>query len=633
MKINLHLSALLRSVLAVAFVAGAAVSAHAVKKDVGYVSVKDNTVWEYDGYATQVAENMSVGVKLTADMMQNYAGCKIVGFKAGWSCSVVKGSVDFFIREDSFNAPDKASKHATLSYKPGWNTITLSEPYQIPDEPTDIYIGYHLTTPEKLACIPFSVFGSKPANSAYISFDDDLGEDGKPIWTDISKDFDALLLVAVVEVGNEAANAAQITDIVVPSFQLQGETATGRYTIMNQGTSPISEVTMHFTCGEETRDITVPFSTSIAAGQSSKVYLPVPGIASGETTVAISKVNGKDNSYKASKSFPVVAIPESVAEQYERRPLVEYYGSETSHHNVNNFDTYMMEAYRPYEKKVSMVCHHVSDQFMMREDEDLQMLLDLADGDIYAVAMPAMTLDRAVHVPNVVANNKSVAYAVLVAPFAYNIYNDALAIPTFASIDVENVYDADREKVNITVSGNVAPNVLPAGEKLKLTVYVLENNVSSTAQTWDTPEQEEAYGGVYNHQNVIRQQPTPIWGVELDGDGDFVKTFSADIDPEEWKVDDMRVVALLHRSEKNDKFCRQVVNCNEAPLATSSIREITADGNEAVAVTAEGCVTVNGSTDGVRVYTLSGALTANRNLPAGMYIVNAGSVTAKVIVK
>lgn len=633
MKKNYSPSALMRGLLALVVAAGSALTCGAVTRDLGYVTVSDNPVYEYDGYCTAQDEPLSVGIKFPAQMLSNFAGAKIKGFRMGWSCSTQKGDIDLFIREGSFNGENKASKHATVSYKAGWNTIMLDEPYEIKADSPDLFIGYHVDMKAKVICIPFSVLGNKPENSAFMCFETDRDAQGNMIWTDVHQDFDALLLVAILEMSDQN-NRAEITSLLSPGILTQGDTGTGLYTIQNHGTNNINSIELEFTCGDAVTKQTISLSQTIKATATAKTYLPVPGLATGETTVKITKVNGKQNEYASEIKYPMVAVPEGVAEEHTRRPFLEFFCSENAYQTPSYFDNYFGPAMEPFAGRLSYLCHHDNDQFMMRDNEAIQMLLDLADGDKWAVSVPCMTLDRDIIPSNAAANVKSVAFPVLVPPYSDYIYGEAFKIPTFASISVNNSYDAAKAELTIGVNGSVEPGILPAGEKLKLSVYLVENNIASTSQEWSTPEEEAAYGGVYVNQSVIRQQPTPIWGVELEGDGTFSRSFKVEIDPEEWKQEDMRTIAVIHRSENNPKFSRQVINCAEADFVQSSIDEITTDGSSdaEVAVNA-GTITFGGSPEGVRVYNTDGTQVPNSGLAAGLYVAVKGNISTKVLVK
>ena len=132
---------------------------------------------------------------------------------------------------------------------------------------------------------------------------------------------------------------------------------------------------------------------------------------------------------------------------------------------------------------------------------------------------------------------------------------------------------------------------------------------------------------------VIRQRPTSVFGDVLGAQGEYSKTYTVDIDPELWKINDMRAIALVHRDHRNERFERQVINAGERSAGSASIRAIEADGTEAIISVANGTVTLNGSTAGVKVYNLAGIEMPNSGLRTGIYVVKAGTIQTKVIVK
>ncbi len=594
-----------------------AVAAHAEIIEVGYANTKQDVVYPYDGVSTNKDESVYAAAVFPAEMMQIYAGCRITGFKIGWSCNYQDGEAEAFIRVGDLNTQNSVTKPIKLTF--GWNTVEFDTPYSIPATPGNIIVGYHVNTTANTICIPYSVLGSSPAQSFYITKDEFLLPDGSYEWDDLSQSLGALLIVAVIDTeGNNMSDRAEITNIIAPEIFKQGDTGTGLFTIANRGTNAIDDFELKYEVGDKTQTYSIPLSTPIDPNGSAKVKVPVAVMATGQAAVSISKVNGNDNGIAKTQTLPILMVPEDVAAKYVRRPLLEYYGSEGSHYNAMYYDDIFLGAYAGYEDRMSIVCHHANDQFMTRDDEDTQMLVDLADGDKTQVRIPAMTLDRSIQSANVVATNKTVAYDILMpTPISRAVYDEALAVPTFANLSVANVYNPADAELAINVSGYVEPGVLPEGEKLKLTVYLLEDNVASTAQDWADAAQKEEYGGVRHHPTLIRQPPTPIWGVELDGDGEFSKVFTTEIDPEEWKPEDMHVLALLHRSENNNRLSRQVINCADAEFGSSSIHEIS----------------LGSQNKRQRVYTLSGTEVTGSNLSTGIYILTDGTTTSKIFVK
>ncbi|MCM1309770.1 MAG: Omp28-related outer membrane protein [Bacteroides sp.] len=605
--------------LSVAAMAALSVSAETI--DLGYVSTSQDQVYPATGVATAEDDYAYAAAMFPADMMSIYAGGRITGLRIGWADYAAKGDAEAFIRIGDLNAESIITKSATLEF--GWNTVMFDSPYFIPEKPDNVIIGYSVPTKANTYCIGCSVLGRHTPNSCFLAKNEDRLENGKYSWADGSQhpDMDALLIIAIVDTeGTDMNDRAEITDIYAPEIFTQGDTGSGLFTISNRGSNSISSVELTYTCGDKSQSFNMPLGSPIAANNHAKVSAPISTMASGDFTVKITKVNGNENGFPDSHILPVIAVPKDAAEKYTRRSLLEYYGSEGEHYNITYYEEHIMAAYAGHENEMSIVCHHTNDQFMTRDDEDTQLLLDLANGDKYQVQVPCMTLDRSIQAVNgtLVGSNKSVAYSIPFQPFASYIVNEALTTPTFATINVTNSYDSSTAQVHIDVDGFIEPDVLPAGEKLCLTVYLLENNVASTSQDWADEAQEQAWGGVYYHQNVIRQQPSPIWGTELDdAEGAYSNQFVAEIDPDEWKPEDMHVVAVLHRGEKNSYLSRQVINCAETDFDLSSIHEISAAGSDKAA----------------RVYNLSGVEVTGSKLPAGVYVVTNGRSTSKVLVK
>lgn len=588
--------------------------------DVGYVSVKQDPLYFYTGFTANEDGVMYAAAQFPPEMMSIYAGGRIVGLRIGWTDFTQSGEAEAFVRTD-LQGQNVVSKPCTLKWgTDGWNVVMFDTPYEIPMNPENTIIGCKINGKAGSYNIATTTLGNKPANSCLITSDYYRHDDGYYEWRDLSQSFDALMLIAIVEIAEPVTDCASIANIYAPEIFKQGSVGSGQFRIQNRGTNKINSIELTYSVGDNSVTHNLPLSSGIEPGLSADVNVPVYALATGETNVSISKVNGNPNNYDDAHTLPIVAVPEDVASKYTRRPLLEYFGSEGEHHNISYYDDYFLGAYAGYEDKMSIVCHHANDQFMTRDDEDSQMLLDFADGDKTQVYIPTMTLDRSVQAANALTASKlrTVAYGVLYpTPTSVAVYDEALSVPTFANLSVTNSYNPETAEVTIDVTGYVEPKVLPLGETLKLTVYLLEDNVKSNSPNWATEAEEQKYGGVYYHQNVIRQQPVPIWGVELDGDGPFSRQFVTEIDPTEWKPADMHVVALLHRSEENTRYSRQVINCAETAFDMTSIREISVDGKNT----------------GKRIYNLSGAEVKGGKLPAGVYIVTDGTETSKVLVK
>jgi hypothetical protein len=189
-----------------------------------------------------------------------------------------------------------------------------------------------------------------------------------------------------------------------------------------------------------------------------------------------------------------------------------------------------------------------------------------------SVFLPDMMINRSLYGSNPVPGLNYPIHMGILYPSEIQVayYNDILKHPTFASVDVKANLDAKGENVNITVNGNVADNVLPEGEHLYLTVYLMENEVESYDQRfWDDKEGEQV-GNRYVHYNIIRENLTPLWGKKLsNASGDFTMNFTAEV-YDDYNKENLSVIAFLNRGDQNPHLKRQVINSKEAFVGTDN---------------------------------------------------------------
>ena len=184
----------------------------------------------------------------------------------------------------------------------------------------------------------------------------------------------------------------------------------------------------------------------------------------------------------------------------------------------------------------------------------------------------------------------------------------ALARPTCVSVDVEATYDAAIAEGVVSVSGHIAEGAM-GDERLNVTVYLLEDNVYT-----DSQEQSDLSMGDYIHDNVVRLRLTPMFGAPLDvTEGDYRVAFDYFVEPE-WKLEDMRLVALVSRDMATQGYRNaNVMNCAEMSLGIfSGITTLTAEEGEAA------------------VFDMLGRqVRTSGKMPRGLYILNGKKVIVK----
>lgn len=416
----------------------------------------------------------------------------------------------------------------------------------------------------------------------------------------------------------------------------KGELHTAMARINNIGTNDIMNIEVTTTLGEESHTELIDFDQPIPAQQGGKVLLPVKCIGSGVHTFQITAVNGINKSSNA-VNVEMIGVSADVAEKYSYRPLLEYFVSEDNYMTVTYVDNYFWPGFEPYQEDITLVMPHLDDKFMTGDNDALNHLIKLAGNDLNKVSVPGMTINRhaytSVVMLNSVIDNTPMMYTIF-PDFITPVYEEILANPTFASVNVNAAMD-DNGAITITASGVVEEGVMPEGEDLYLTVYLMEKDVYTADQLFWDDKQSAENEGEYIHKNIIREIMTPYWGEKLDKTGgEYTMTFNTEY-YEEWVKDNLYVVAFLNRGSDNHQLSMQVINSAEVDLQNTAINRVEAlDG-----VTIEnvnGSILVNGDA-AVTVYDLSGSQVDNNNLSAGVYIVkavvNGQAVAQKILVK
>ncbi len=623
-------------VSATAFCGFTSANATTTTRDLGYVGASE-PVYPGTGFRNSLStsSNWSVAVRLTADQLQKYIGASITQIKAGWASQGQQGKdVKIWLRT-SYEGDDLVTGKGDFKF--GWNTIKYSTPYVIPEDVDELWFGYDVAVPPNDYCISTSVLGGSKQGVNYLINLDMYDESPEEAVSDAvlaaQDGMGMILALATVEFDASTFENRVIASRLACNPLINADKAsTALLSINNEGSNEVSSLTLHYECGDLTKDYVLDLPQPIMANKSTKISIPAFALASGEHKLIVSEVNGAPNNIKSEGLiYEALSIPGEVADSYERRSLVEYFVDENEYRSPSYFDDILWPGYEPYSDRISLVCHHLSDQFMIGEGEDMALAIMLSGDNQRNVYCPAMAIDRSLQISNPVTTDNSLTFNTIYPTFVSPLYDEALAIPTFASVAVESDFNLEKYTASIEVNGSIAEGVLPEGENLQLTVYVLEDNVYSDSQEF--PGEKGTEKREYYHKAIIRQQPTPIYGdVITEGSGNFTRTYEVEIDPT-WKAGDMKVLAVLNRTEKNTVYNRSVINVAEAPLdpANVGMAEIATDC-QGVAVSG-GSITVNGSTEGVEVYNIGGARVANTSLTTGVYVVRTADTAAKVFVK
>lgn len=608
----------------------AATRAAAGEVYIGHCSLSD-MIYPYDGLSLDKDARVGVGAILTESMLSPYVGATIVGMYVGWDDQASTANYECFVRSEKFNGETITSGNDEVQF--GWNYISLNE-VKLTEGMKTLAVGFYTDLVKDVCSIP-KLYPTNVPNSNFL-WSGEMDNDGEEIWYD-TKELGSMPIVLVLEDKDGLFhNLISITSCKAEVIVEKGELHTAMARIKNIGTNSITNIEVTTTFGEESHTEIVDFDQAIPAQEGGKVLLPVKCLGSGVHKYQITAVNGIS---KPSNTFDIemIAVPAEVAEKYSFRPLLEYFVSEDDYMTVTYVENYFWPGFEPFKEDITLVMPHVDDKFMTGDNDGIEHLITLAGGDMMKVAIPTMTINRhaytSVAMINSVVDNTPMMYTIF-PDYITPVYNEILADPTFASVNIDAAMD-DNGAISITASGVVEEGIMPEGEDLYLTVYLMEKDVYTEDQRfWDEKEAAQ-YGNSYVHKNVIREIMTPYWGEKLEKTGgEYSMTFNTEY-YDEWVKGNLYVVAFLNRSGENHQLSMQVINSAEKDLDNSSINRIECLKDITIE-NVNGSILVNGNA-AVNVYDLSGCQVDNNNLSAGVYIVktvvNGQVVAQKILVK
>ena len=584
---------------------------------VGYAKY-DDQIWEYDGLSLQFDAKVGCAIRLTKDMLAPYVGGTITGMRVGWDTSTQTGTYEGFVRED-FNSEDLTTGRKTVRYSysdsnPGWNDMSLTA-YEIPEDVDQLIVGFTTKLKKNVCAIP-TLYPHNTPNSCFLWVEGDNDEEGNPNWVDMN-DRGILPILLVIKDSKGTFNYVPVINLLTDNgVQYTEEAGDVIMRIKNMGSQRISTIEVTSRQGEQTWSKTITANTAV--GTTSKVFLaPLYCFHSGDVELSITKVNNKDVSYPETHTLNIIGVPKDVASRYTRRPLVEYYESENNYRSARYYDDYVKNPVTRNANAISFVCQHLDDQFMTGDDDATVLSLALCDNDSSKVSIPTMSIDRAMSTANIsyqMNTSPTPMFDVLINPNdAINVFNAAANVPTFVNLNVGGTLANDKETLTVKVGGDVAPGIMPEGEKLRLSIYLMERNVESDSQLFWNDDEKEQYAGMFTHPNVIREIMTPVEGFEIEAGGTFNEAVETTIDPT-WNLENMYLIAFVHRDGKLGGKRMHVFNTTE-----SEITEAT------------GIVTIEHSPSNVEhsVYDLSGRRIQSAELKKGLYIVDGKKIIRK----
>ena len=567
---------------------------------------KDNVIWKYEGITLDHDANIGVAIRIPHESLYYYKGGRVVGFTFGAADGCKDHEINAFLRKGSPTSENVTSTTESVSFdevngsQGRLTSVLFDKGWDIPEDlDEDMYLGLFTFQPANKHIIGLSAQSQNaPDNAVFLADTSDLSVKEPDNWSDINNlGVTNVVLRAIIELpADNYTGVLQVVNAYMPNICQVGKPTNVYLYLKNDGTTEISSFTVNFACGEQSQTIPVTIEggampIGYESGTREALAIPVEVYGTGKHVLSITQVNGEDNGAlekDRTAEFDLIGVPEEEANKHTRRPLYEYYCSENDHKAGVYEKDLVAPVIAAFEGRCVYLPQHADDKFAQNPVETpaiidgKQTTIELSDADRWAirlfgddinlVTIPAACIDRTLKMGIVREAGKSFmdnvfASGVPYPQFAEIFVNEALNTPTFASVEVDNAFDAENRVATIKVSGTIA-DLLPEGEQATLSVYIVEESVWSDSQEFPDDESmaERFPDGMFDHMRVVRETVTPFWGEELKPGEDFVKTYVKELDNPTWNADHMKVVAVIQRPQTNHYLKLDVLNSTEEPL-------------------------------------------------------------------
>ena len=532
-------------------------------------------------------------------------------------------------------SPDATPTKKICDFLEGWNEIYFDEPVTIGSEP--IYVGMQVYE-QRGSSHPFVSYGAASVEGGcWIN----LNKEG---WTNYTNR-GTLLVQAILD--NEAATIvdnmvyAQVAS--APQTVAPAELFDCEVFFNNLTDCTINSVELQMLGqGDDTPYTTeVVFETPLAPREGRNI--PMQVYAGSETGVnqwvelSVTAIDGAS----AQEARPGVSYHYVTKDAFQRVSLVEEFTSQSCQ-NCPFMIYFLDKAMHQYDKELVYVTHHVgfaADFFTHTGEDELVYLF----GDQYSFN-PAVMYDRRLF-PGEIAPVMGASVAET-TPYtdAFNIVTEMLAM---ASVDIE--YTLADGTVACSVSGSINSELVAAGIDAYITVCLVEDSIPVSEMYFqlgldDTGEGvPEDLQSSFRHNGVKRHVFTAHTGdlLTLGSENNYSVSFDAIELKEDWNLDNCRLVAYVHKMNKEDMSQNEVLNAAQRWISdTHSIEGIEADNDEVRFVVNDNRTLVPlCSVRSYRIYNLQGKYIPVRSqLLPGVYLVNyttlAGNEkTTKVVVR
>lgn len=519
-----------------------------------------------------------------------------------------------FVSTDLEDLRSNSLATATASgYGEGWNSVSLRKPVKI-KKGMNLYVGYQILIGEneEYDCLLFdnSTYGVDKRN--WYGLDDQ--------WSNNTVGINRNLCIrAVVSGDNVPDNDISLMKLepVNGSDYMEQNAPQSYYAyVQNNGLSKVNSFKLNIeakTNGETLGSTADYGNLDIPNNEPQKILLEnvtIPVEGNFMSTFSISKVNGEDDPYAADNSIQRQGYAyKEGSSPVARKVLFEEFTSEGYNESPAADEMHKQVIDAREQDDVVWVKHHrnyagYADKFVIGEDNDYAELYGTSHPFV-----PASCYDRLVITG---MEDSGPAYYVPYADQVGYLIDLAKTQPSFVSLDIKPTLKTGSNELGVQVSGHAGTNEMPLQTDLRLTTWLVEDNVKTDTQLG---------ADSYVQNGVLRKVlSSSAWGDALDITGyDFDKIYNVTVNPE-WNVNNLRVVSFVSNYSQN-ALKRTVYNTAEATLDSSTgVKSVETQYVRPFSVDA-GMVVANSGYKIVEVCDVAGRKCLPTSLATGFYIV------------
>lgn len=540
--------------------------------------------------------------------MQMYTGNYVTSMRLDVQTATAEDAVRIFITHDLDEEP-LYEQRCTIS-KGGWSTITLDQPFPI--DGSALYIGYEVTGQYYLRYSNRLLAGEE-----YIKTDDKG-------WRKYTNIYSASFY-ALVDGDNMPAGNVRVDHVYMPGYAVTGEPLKFSGEFTNLAPSDVKNLTLtYYVDGKAAKEETVDVNrTSYLATGSFEASGLTLEAGRHDVSIEVTGVNGEEDSDPTDNTTRTKNV--LVVDEFTKRNILFEVFSTEKCTNCPQAHTVIAKTYKDVDDIVELGHHsaYYDDKFTIQASLDYEWFYTNRP----MLTAPAAMFDRTYFGDNLPMfyDYKSPVTGLGTSELLV-IRQEALSVPAFTTVNIDEDLDKEARKLTLNVSGKA---LLPIdnADKVRLFVFLKEDSIFSETQA--------GASGDFYHRHVARLSMTPTWGDPIDAVNGFEQTYTADL-PEEWNIDNLYAVAFVAYYDPDDHNKCNVLNTNELRLKedTPTGIGITEIDKAETEITFDGeHIIVPGGYDRLSVYDMSGCCRLNiadggtftviSGMPKGVYIVKA----------